>query len=155
MKEMRGHIIDIAFTLALFCLFVVFTLVLVLMGYHVYRDTSAAMGKNYDVRTSLFYITEKSRQAEAVDLGEVGGKDAMILTESYESGVYETWIFVADDDLKEVTVKAGTEVKSGDGQRIMALTGLALTRNGNIVTIAVTDSDGGVTEGMIYAEATP
>ena len=138
MKEPRRHLTDIVFTLSLFGLFVIVSLTLVLMGANVYRDTHEEMTANYDVRTSLVYITEKLRQSGTEpQLATVDGADALVLPRPFDSGDYETWIFFAGDELREVTVAAGTQVRAGDGQAIMPLHSFTLERADGLLTVSV------------------
>ena len=59
MKEQKTFMVDILFLLALFVLFTISSLILVSVGAEVYRQTTSDMSTNYDMRTSIAYITEE------------------------------------------------------------------------------------------------
>lgn len=146
--EKKQHVTDIVFILSLFCVFAVMALFVVVLGANVYQGISADMAANYNARTSIAYLGEKVRQndvAGGVDLREVDGGDALVLVQQVEGREYETWIYVSDGMLREVTVAAGTQVHAGDGQEIMELNTLVLGReDGNLIGMEATDADGNV-----------
>ncbi len=144
----KQHIIDIVFVLALFCVFVVLALFVVVLGADVYKGISQKMDDNYDVRTSLSYITEKIRQSDGeneVKLGNINGKDAIVLSKTINTKTYETWIFEGEGQLREITVKAGYNVKEGDGQPIIPLNSATFNKNGDSLLEISVENTLGVT----------
>jgi hypothetical protein len=121
-------------------------LFVVVLGANVYKGITENMTENYNVRTSILYITEKIRQNDtggSVDIREVGGNDALVLTQEMEGKQYETWIFVDGGELCEVLVSQGTEVTPGFGQPIMELKELRLDYAGSsLLDVQVVDADG-------------
>ena len=76
MKQERKHIVDVLFVLALFVVFTLSALVLVILGANVYRQTVRYMDENYNARTAYSYLTEKVRQNDLYDsisIGELEG----------------------------------------------------------------------------------
>lgn len=128
METKRRHTSDLLFGLGLFCLFVITSLLLVLLGSRVYQNVNTQMDRNYDLRTSLVYITQKVRQCEGGELrlDAVAGQDALVLTSAEGAVLYETWIFCGNGQLREVTVQPGIAVNPTDGQQIMELDTLQL-----------------------------
>lgn len=59
-RKNQGHIVDLFFTLSLFCLFAASALIVVIIGSDVYRKTTANMEENYATQTALSYTAEKS-----------------------------------------------------------------------------------------------
>nr|WP_162990846.1 DUF4860 domain-containing protein [Maliibacterium massiliense] len=154
MQQSRTHMMDIFFALALFCVLVVTVLLVVLLGANVYKNVNADMTRNYELRTSLLYITQKVRQmgAQGVSVGQVDGGDALVLRQRVNGDTYETWIYAADGALCEVSVRAGTPVKAGDGQRIMALAGFSLKQETpNLVRVEVIDSSQHISSALLRA----
>lgn len=134
---------DFFFTLSLFLLFLVVGLGVVALGADIYRDTAAAMTKNYDMRTSVLYIEEKIRQNPGgVTLAPGPQGQALVLSESYEAGDYETWLFWGEGKLREVTVASGSEVNPGDGQAIMDLASLDFAATGDLLAVSLATEDG-------------
>ena len=67
-KQERNHIVDVLFVLALFVVFTLSALVLVILGANVYRQTVSYMDENYEARTAYSYLTEKVRQNDVYGL---------------------------------------------------------------------------------------
>lgn len=154
MKQNNGHMVDLLFTMGLFCVFAVTALLVVILGADVYRSTVSDMTRNYNTRTSISYLAEKVRQndtAGSVTLSQVDGQDALVLTQVLGEKPYETWIYPGDGELREVLVAAGTAVTILDGQPIMPIGSLTLSLNGNLLSMTATDPDGMVSRLMLKA----
>ena len=70
----KSSVIDLLFTLALFCVFCASALAVVLIGADVYTSTVRSMDRSYSTRTACAYLAEKARQSDragAISLGEV------------------------------------------------------------------------------------
>lgn len=124
MKSKYGHrhIIDIVFTLALFCVFAASALLVVLIGANVYKSTTSMMGLNFETRTSLTYVSTKIRQndsAGGVLLGELEGVPALILTREIDGDGYNTWIYHYEGALREIFAPENSMVAPQNGQKIM------------------------------------
>lgn len=148
MKQERGHVIDLLFTLALFCVFAASSFLVVLMGANLYKQTVTQMTQNYNTRTSLSYLAEKIRQNDITDgirIGEVEGATALILEQKVGESTYQTWIYSSGGELREVMVAQGTKVKAADGQPIMELAHLQVDRSPEgLLSLTTIDPDGTV-----------
>ncbi len=137
---------DILFVITLFCLYLVCTLTLCIIGINVYQKTINDSESNYNVRTSVLYITEKSRQnlsEQSIRIDEVNGSSALVLSQTIEGSVYDTWMYVEDGYLCEVLMPQGSEVIADIGQKIMPMDTLELSIDENsVLTIGVKDSKG-------------
>jgi hypothetical protein len=63
------------------------------------------MERNFNTSTSLSYVSMKVRQhdaADAVSIGQIEGRNALVLEQSAPSGVYQTWIYYYDGALREL-----------------------------------------------------
>lgn len=117
-----GHMIDIIFTLALFCVFAASALLVVLIGANVYKGTVAEMGESFSTCTSVTYISTKIRQSDAVNsvyIADFGGENALVLTQEIGGEIYETRIYHRDGELRELFTRKGEAVSPDDGQFIM------------------------------------
>lgn len=147
------HMTDLLFTLALFCVFAVCALLVVVMGADVYQKGVEDMGRNFDSRTSLSYIATKLRQSDlqgGISLGSLDGTPALTLTQTVEEVSYRTWIYCDQGSLKEVFTLADLPPKLSDGQAIMDLKELRLEEleDGLIRIIAVEPE--GRTQELLY-----
>lgn len=68
----RRHVIDLLFTLALFCVFAASALLVVLIGADVYESSARGMDRNFDLQTSLHYVAAKVRQCDAAGAVRAG-----------------------------------------------------------------------------------
>ena len=142
----RKHFINLLFTITLLGVFALTALSVAVLGARVYNLSAASMGSNSDTRTSLVYLAEKVRQSPRWDfeMRKVGNVDALVLKETFEDSIIESWIFASDGRLREVVVKAGAQVTPADGQGIMALKSLSFERRDEMLHITVETASGQV-----------
>lgn len=142
----QRHMIDLLFTLALFCVLAASSLLVVLLGADVYKGAAADMTRNYELRTSLLYVSEKIRQYDvegAVSLGELDGIPALTLDQAVGETVYRTYIYHHDGALCEVFSAVGTPLSPGDGQRVTELAGFSVEAAGEgLLRVTCTGRDG-------------
>lgn len=158
MKRGQQHVTDIVFVLSLFCVFAVLALFVVVLGANVYRNIAGDMDVNYNMRTSIAYLSEKVRQndsAGSVEIRDVGGNDALVLTQQAADDSYETWIYAQGKKLREVTVAAGKKITPGDGQEIMDLSRLQLRKTDEgLIRMEITDMQGNTFESAVFLRST-
>ena len=65
MIKQKNHVVDLLFSLALFCVFAASALTIVIMGADVYQKSVNDMNRNSTIRTSLSYLSEKIHQNDA------------------------------------------------------------------------------------------
>lgn len=121
-QKSRGHVVDVLFTLALFCVFAASSLLVVLIGAGVYKNTATQMTQNFDTRTSLTYIGEKIRQndtADAVYLDEFGDGPALVLAQEFNGQEYLTQIYLYNGQLYELFSRKNSGLAPNAGQLIM------------------------------------
>lgn len=114
-KQDRNHIVDVLFVLALFVVFTLSALVLVILGANVYRQTVSYMDKNYEARTAYSYLTEKVRQNDiygSISVGELEGTKALILTREINDTTYATYLYLHQGSLRELFVRQGSDIGS-------------------------------------------
>lgn len=123
-KKNEKHIVDILFVIALFCIFAVSALILVLIGSNVYRKTVHNMDSNYNSRISVAYITEKIHQfdeADSIEIGTLDGTDALILKTSTDICNYNTYIYMNNGYLKELFASENAALSLESGQDILPI----------------------------------
>lgn len=154
--DKKQHTIDIIFVLSLFCAFAVLALFVVVLGANVYKGISADMTRNFDARTSVAYLSEKIRQNDVqggISVENVNGADALVLRREADGKTYETWVYVQDGWLSEVTVAQGTDVAQVGGEPVMELASMEISRNGKLFSIGVEDMSGNRYTGTVYGKA--
>lgn len=119
-----AHVIDILFTLALFCVFAGAALMVVLIGANVYKKTVSTMDANFSMRTSVTYVSAKIRQNDtyaAVYLDELDGLPALVMEQDVDGQIYETWIYHYDGSLRELFVRKGNAAEAAHGMAIVEI----------------------------------
>ena len=119
-KTQKHHVNDFIFPVALFFVFAVSSLIVVLLATRIYKSTTEESQEQYTSRTTLSYITEKVRQndeAGAVSIGELDGADCLMLKS--QGSDYTTYIYEHDGALKELSVKEGVKPSPLAGELIL------------------------------------
>ena len=140
----RNHSINMMFTILLLGIFALTAIFVAVMGATVYANSAEKLHANFDARTSIVYLSEKIRTSagDNYDVREVDGNTALVLTEKIGDVVFESWIFVNNDRLCEITIIQGGTVVPGVAQQIMNLKALdAQLKNGGIEITVVTVAD--------------
>ncbi len=115
LKQENRHIVDVLFVLALFCVFAISALMLVMLGANVYQKTVNNMDDNYNSRTAFSYITEKIRQndtSSAVSVGTLEGRPAILLSQEIDGKPFTTYLYEYDGYLTELFTGEGTNLGS-------------------------------------------
>lgn len=135
-KQEKNHIVDVLFVLALFVVFTLSALVLVILGASVYRQTVRYMDENYTSRTAYSYLTEKVRQNDLYDsisLGQLEGTEALVLTREVNDATYATYLYLHEGSLRELSMRQGRDIGTDPlsaGQEILPLTDWTLEMTG-------------------------
>lgn len=140
-----SHMVDLLFTLALFCVFAASALMVVLIGANVYKSTVEQMDENFGGRTSLTYVATKIRQndlAGGIRVTELGGVPALVLDQTVEGAVYQTWIYHYDGALREVFVSAENAPTSPDGDAIIEVADFSIEQRDGSLVLSSVDHNG-------------
>lgn len=111
----RKHSVGTLFTIALFCLFFIFLLLLLVFSAQAYRSAVEGKQRNRNLYTASAYLTVKFRQydskdqvhVQVIDLDENTQTPALCLTDTINGTDYITYIYLMDGHLKELFVAAG------------------------------------------------
>ncbi len=125
-SKVKGHVVDVMFAIALFCVFVISMLSIIIMGANIYKGITRRMDMNSTKRISTSYVGTKLRQMDilnAIYTEELSGKQALVLEQTLNGSAYQTWIFHHDGKLKEIFVGKGDPVNPAIGQTILEITG--------------------------------
>ncbi len=118
----RRHMIDLLFPVALFFVFALSAVTLILLAAGIYRSTTENSSLQYTSRSSLAYLSEKIHQCDengGVYMGTLEGYDALILEQTYGDAVYHTYIYACEEELKELFIKDGVEAEAKNGRTIL------------------------------------
>ena len=149
----RRHIIDFLFPIALFFVFALSALTLILLAAGIYQSTTERSSLRYTSRTGLAYIGEKIHQNDengAVYLGSFDGCDALILEQRYEEESYYTYIYIYGQELKELFIKDGTAAAAGNGKTILEVHDFSLEQiSDRLLKFECTDEEGRTSAAVI------
>lgn len=140
-------------TLALFTVFAIAVLLVLLGGAGAYARLSENSRAGYDSRTAMQYVTTKIHQAPttaAVSIARFGDSDALVITEKLPDADYSTRIYCYDGWLMELFAVAGDGFAPEDGERLLPMDSLALETLHTLTVITLTDSQGRTQQLKLY-----
>ena len=150
----KKHSINIIFTVLLLGVFALTAVFVAIMGVSVYSHNAEKLQANFDTRTSLVYLSEKIRtNPGGFSVREIEGGDALVLTEEVNGTFYESWIFVTNGRLCELTVIQGDTVLPATAQQIMDLTSFDAVLKDGGVEISVETLAGDRSTTFVYGRA--
>lgn len=143
-QKQTRHIIDILFVISLFCLFALCAIFLISMGARIYGKTMTNMNDNFEDRTAMAYITQKVHQSDAKDsvyIGFFGDGSSIILNETINDVLYETYIYSYEGNLMELTTRADVTLSPKAGQIILPVSDfLVQAQADNLIYCEITPS---------------
>ena len=146
-KTRNKPVVDILFLLALFSVFLISALFVILFGAKIYRKTVSGMDDNFKSRTALSYVTEKMRQHDHIDgacvIEAPDGSMVLRLQDSIEDNIYYTYLYEKDGYLMELTAKSDFKFNKSGGQQIVETDGFIIEQVSNsLYRVKITDGDG-------------
>lgn len=145
-KIFSSHVVDFFFALSLFCVFTAAAFLVVVIGADVYQSTAAHLEDTYSTRTSLAYVVEKIRQHDSygsISLTTLDGETALLLLDTANGTVYETYIYSDGSHILELTVSQGTKPSVSLGQPILDVSDFTFTeKTGGFLELSVKDTQG-------------
>lgn len=142
----KKHFIDILFLIVLLCLFLISSILLLIMGTHIYQNTIEQMNINYNTRTAYAYLTEKCQQLDtynSASLEAFGDGDAIVLTQDIDGTSYQTRLYLYKNELRELFSKTDVSLSPAAGQIILACSELNISQiKDDLYHIQVITSDG-------------
>lgn len=145
MIKQKNHVVDLFFSLALFCVFAASALTIVIMGADVYQKSVNDMNRNSTIRTSLSYLSEKIHQNDAengIRIDQLNDLPSLVLTQNLNGEIYETWIYAYDGMLCEIMTDLENGFTPEEGQPILEIGSFSLEQNGSRIILTVSDTQG-------------
>lgn len=153
MQEKQPHIVDVIFVLALFGLFAMSALALIITGSGIYQNAVSNMQNNYEIRTSTSYVTEKIRRGNCLDILDVDDHEIISIGSKIGDKNYRTYLYTYDGFLRELFVLADTDFSPKlfpAGQKITEMSDLSIKQEANdIYEIVLMQSSGTSTSLLI------
>lgn len=132
MKEITGqeHPAASVFSLVLFGIYVLFTLLVLLFSAKVYQTCVEARERNSNLYTAEAYVASKFRQhddAETVFTEKFQGLDALCFRDEIDGADYLTRIYLQDNELKELFSAADSSAGAEMGMVVAELSDFRVT----------------------------
>lgn len=125
------HTADAIFALILFAAFAVSILMVLTTGAQAYQNVRSSVENHYSENTCISYIVMKLRHYDdvtcSVELGEIEGTQALLMSEIIEGDEYITAIYYHDGYVMEIYAEGGYEFTLDDGFKIIEARGLTLS----------------------------
>lgn len=148
--DTNNHMISELFTFALFGVFMLMALLVVVIGAGGYRNVTTKADTTAEVRTCLGYVAGRVRSdvaTQQVSLQTMNGTDVLVLTEEYEGDEYATLIYWFDGALYE-SVEFAKYMEPEDfdpesGERLTEITSFEAAWAGdNLMAITASNASG-------------
>lgn len=128
-----------------FVLFAISILFVLLNGAGVYRRLTQRDQYSYDSRTCAQYVATKMRQAPsptAVSADTFGMVDSLRISQDIEGLEFVTRIYCYENWLMEIFMLADGDFLPEDGEKILPLSSLSVSQDGNVFSFILTDTEG-------------
>lgn len=154
MKKERGqgNIAGLA-ALLVFGVFALCILLVLLTGADRYQRLNLRDQSAYSHRTAAQYMATRVRQADkvgALSVGQLGGNDALFITEEHDGVGYVTCVYCYEGTLRELFTFADEPLAPEDGEVLLPLQELKLELDGNLLTTRLTDEDGQIRQLTLF-----
>ena len=150
----NNHTIDSFFSLLLFGLFSFLLLLLLLFSAKVYQSSVKGLDENQNLHTAMTYVTTKIRQhgdSSSVFLEDFKGHDALCLKDEIDNQIYTTYIYLLDDELKELFTIPASDVSPELGTTIAKLHAFSIEEtNETFFRLSMEDLDGNRSEMLLH-----
>ncbi|MEG2054462.1 MAG: DUF4860 domain-containing protein [Oscillospiraceae bacterium] len=153
-SKSKGHMVDVLFTLALFCVFTASALIVVLIGTNVYKTTVSNMQSSFSERTAMAYVAQKVRQNDvenALSVGSVEDQRALVIKEKTDNGVFLTYIYCYNGELCELFTTEDFKPTLESGQPLVPLKDFYVYQNANGSFFVETTTESGEISTMTLA----
>ena len=145
----RRHPVDTVFTIVLFSLFLLFLLLLLLFSAQAYRTAVSGNQTNNNLYTASAYITAKFRQHDepgcisVKSIPTLDDSPALCLTDTVNGKQYVTYIYLCNQQLKELFTAADNLPSAEMGTDIASLRSFSVQEtNEGFYSISLEDLQG-------------
>lgn len=149
----RGHI-ELIFPVVLFLVFTLSALFIILYSARTYQHIVEESSKQYDMSTSMAYLTQKIHAADSmhsISLGDFGGIDSLNIFEEIEGNTFVSYIYVYDGYLRELFTSAkAVGVSPSAGTALFPANSFKADYiNGGLLSLTIESEEGEVSTQLI------
>ena len=148
MKKTQQHTIDFLFSISVFFVFSAAAVVVLLLSSNIYKNVVEDSDRNFELGTTISYITEKIRQnddreTQDIYLCEFDHCDALAISQTQNDITYTTYIYEINGSLKELFIQEGISVSAESGTTIMEIGKLEMSQlNESLLSFTCTAKNG-------------
>lgn len=136
MKEKTSNITELL-TLAVFTVFALCILLVLLTGAKVYQKLVDHGRESYEARTVAQYIATRVRQAEDVTVESFGGCEALVAWEQIDGETYLTRVYWQDGYIRELFCAEDAALSPEDGEKILEADSLLFSLEKGLLTARI------------------
>lgn len=140
-KELQDRKMDTVSVIAVFCLFAVSLLLLLMLGGNAYKGIDKKSRDRHDKRVCLSYISTKVKNSDGagkVYLNRFYGLPALYLEEEYDKITYQTIIYFYSGRVRELFSEAGLDLSPESGTPVFEAESLDFEAfNGGLIKVTV------------------
>ena len=155
MKRIHQHSIDFLFSIAIFFVFSATAVLVLILSSNIYKTVVANSDHNFEIGTSISYITEKIRQndnseTQDIYLCEFDSCEALAISQNYNDINYITYIYEHEGFLKESFIQEGVSASANSGTSIMEIGQIEFSQtNDNLLCVTCTSKTGQIATSFI------
>lgn len=148
MKQSKSnrHTIDLIFPIAVFFVFAVSALAVIMLSARLYRAQTQSSENLYTTCTSLAYIDEKIRQNDSggsIHIRTIEGETCLAIESIIDDIPYTTYIYAKEGMLKELFIRNDAPLHLKDAWSIMEVTDFTMEEIGaNLFRFTSADQNG-------------
>lgn len=145
-RQAHNHVIDMCFTLVLFCIFTAMAILVLIFGAGIYQANLEHAHANSESNAAISFVAEKIRlndMTDSVSVGEVDGAPALLLSSYYKEEYYTTYIYEYEGNLMELFTQTENTPHLEMGRKVTPVTGFsAESIDENLLLVTVSNPDG-------------
>lgn len=124
-------------TLAVFTLFALCLLLVLLSGAGVCRRVAARTREGYALRTAVQYLSTRVRQAQGTAVTDFEGCQALTLSEETDGRTYLTRVYWYEGAIRELYCRQDAALSPEDGEEVLEAESLSFSLEGEVLTARV------------------
>ncbi|HIW21113.1 MAG TPA: DUF4860 domain-containing protein [Candidatus Dorea intestinavium] len=128
-KKTSKHVIDLIFPIALFVVFMIASIGVLLISINFYTKNVEEIAAKEESRTALSYITTKIHRNDlngGVSIDQIEGVDCLSLVGEKGNTKYHTYIYIHKGKLKELVTNGQITPRLTDGTAILDISFLEM-----------------------------
>jgi len=146
-KDQNGYsLIEMSIVMLLLVIFSLGVFILAAASTTTYESLVEKKAESEDLRIASSYLVTKIRQNDRlggirIDRSTLENKEALVIVESIEEEIYETWIYLSEGILREVTILEGAVPSDDLSFEIASIDSFEINGLNKALTIQINKGD--------------